>query len=117
MPRLLRFTVWCADESDGEALRVCEQITEALLSYQVGGTAVEPGLATACEPNDDLTVWTCNLREGVKFHDGSDLDANDVVMSYYVQWDAASPLHKGRDGSFTYFSALWGGFLNAPPAE
>ncbi len=109
--------LYCADESDGEALRACEQVTEALLSYELGGTAVQPGLATSCDPNEDLTVWTCTLREGVKFHDGSDLDANDVVMSWLVQWDASHPLHKGRDGSFTYFSSLWGGFLNAPPAE
>jgi peptide/nickel transport system substrate-binding protein len=36
------------------------------------------------------------------------------VMSYAVQWDADNPLHKGRDGSFTYFSALFGGLLNPP---
>lgn len=109
--------LWCADESDGEALRVCNQALEGLLSYEIGGTEPIPALATGCESNADLTEWTCKLREGVKFQDGSDLDANDVVMSYYVQWDAASPLHKGRDGSFTYFSALWGGFMNAKPAE
>ncbi len=109
--------LYCADESDGESLRACEQMMESLLSFEVGGTTVEPGLATACDPNEDLTVWTCALREGVLFHDGSTLDANDVVMSYYVQWDAASPLHVGRDGSFTYFPGLFGQFLNAPPAE
>ncbi len=106
--------LWCADESDGEALRVCEQVTEGLLSYETGGTGVEPGLATACDANDDLTVWTCKLREGVKFHDGSDFDANDVVMSWYVQWDAASPLHVGRDGSFTYFSRAMGRLPERP---
>jgi ABC-type transport system substrate-binding protein len=110
-------SLYCADETDGESLRACEQVTEALLRYEVGGTAVEPALATACDPNEDLTVWTCTLREGVKFHDGSDLDANDVVMSWVVQWDAAHPLHTGNSGAFTYFSALWGGFLNPPPEE
>lgn len=105
--------IYCADETDGEALRVCEQVMEALLAYEIGGTKVVPGLAEECTPNADLTVWTCKLRAGVKFHDGSELDANDVVMSWVVQWDAAHPLHKGRDGSFTYFSSLWGGFLNA----
>ena len=109
--------LYCADESDGEALRVCEQIKQSLYSYEVGGTATEPALAEECAPNDDLTVWTCTLREGVQFHDGSTFDANDVVLSYAVQWDADHPLHVGRDGSFTYFSALWGGFLNPPPAE
>jgi peptide/nickel transport system substrate-binding protein len=108
--------LYCADESDGEALRVCEQIKESLYAYEVGGTDAVPSLAEECAPNDDLTVWTCTLREGVTFHDGSALDANDVVLSYAVQWDAAHPLHVGRDGSFTYFGALWG-FLNPPPAE
>ena len=64
-----------------------------------------PALAEECDPNEDLTVWTCTLREGVTFHDGAAFDANDVVMSYAVQWDAAHPLHIGRDGSFTYFAA------------
>jgi ABC-type transport system substrate-binding protein len=108
--------LYCADESDGEALRVCEQIKESLYAYDVGKTDAVPALAEECVPNDELTVWTCTLREGVTFHDGSTLDANDVVLSYAVQWDAEHPLHVGRDGSFTYFQALWG-FLNPPPAE
>jgi ABC-type transport system substrate-binding protein len=109
--------LYCADETDGEALRVCEQTKESLYAYEIGGTEAVPGLAEECAPNDDLTVWTCTLREGVTFHDGSALDANDVVLSYAVQWDAEHPLHVGRDGSFTYFAALWGGYLNPPPAE
>ena len=108
--------LYCADESDGEALRVCEQIKESLYAYEVGGTEAIPALAEECAPNDDLSEWTCTLREGVTFHDGSTFDANDVVLSYAVQWDEAHPLHVGRDGSFTYFGALWG-FLNPAPAE
>jgi peptide/nickel transport system substrate-binding protein len=110
-------SIYCADETDGEALRVCEQVKEALYAYEVAGTEAIPSLAEECVPNDDLTEWTCTLRQGVTFHDGATLDANDVVLSYAVQWDADHPLHVGRDGSFTYFSALWGGFLNPPPEE
>ncbi len=109
--------LYCADETDGESLRACEQINEALLSYQVGGTAVEPALAVSYEGNEDATEWTFHLREGVTFHDGSTLDANDVVESYIVQWDASSPLHVGRVGDFAYFNALFGAYLNAPAAE
>jgi ABC-type transport system substrate-binding protein len=105
--------LYCADETDGESLRACEQMHESLLAYEVGGTAVQPALAESYEPNDDLTEWTFHLREGVTFHDGSDFDAQDVVDSYTAQWDAASPLHTGRVGDFTYFSALFGGFKNA----
>ena len=39
-----------------------------------------------------------------------------MLKSYQVQWDAADPLHVGRVGDFSYFSGLFGGFLNPPPA-
>jgi peptide/nickel transport system substrate-binding protein len=107
--------LYCADESDGEALRACEQMMEPLYGYEIAGTAAIPALAEICEPNAELTVWTCTLRSGVTFHDGATLDANDVILSYAVQWDADHPLHLGRDGSFTYFPGLFGGFLNPPP--
>ena len=109
--------LYCADESDGESLRACEQMMESLYAYEVGGTDAIPSLAEECVPNDALDEWTCTLREGVTFHDGSTLDANDVVLSYAVQWDAEHPLHKGRDNSFTYWGGLFGGFLNAPLPE
>jgi ABC-type transport system substrate-binding protein len=109
--------LYCADETDGEALRVCDQLNESLYGYEINGTAAEPALAEVCEPNAELTQWTCTLRQGVKYHDGATLDANDVVLSYAAQWDNNHPLHKGRDGSFTYFPALFGGLLNPPPAE
>ena len=63
--------LYCADETDGESLRVCEQILEALYSYKIGGTDPEPALATGCTANADSSLWTCTLREGVKFHDGA----------------------------------------------
>jgi peptide/nickel transport system substrate-binding protein len=106
--------LYCPDETDGESLRACEQVNESLLAYEVGATAVQPALAESYEANSDLTVWTFHLRPNVTFHDGSALDSMDVVMSYVVQWDAQHPLHVGRDGSFTYFAALFGAFLNAP---
>jgi ABC-type transport system substrate-binding protein len=108
-------SLYCADETDGESLRACEQVTQSLLGYEIGGTAVEPVLAESYEPNEDLTEWTFNLRQGVQFHDGSTLDANDVVKSLVIQWDAADPLHTGNTGAFSYWSGLFGPFLNAPP--
>ncbi|MGZ6296740.1 MAG: ABC transporter substrate-binding protein [Candidatus Limnocylindrales bacterium] len=104
--------LYCPDEDDGETLRVCEQINESLYGFKVGGTDVQPSLATECKPNTELSVWTCTLRQGVKFHDGSTLDANDVVDSFAVVWDAANPLHKGRTSIFTYWGGLFGGFLH-----
>jgi len=38
----------------------------------------EPGLATLWEVSDDGLIWTIQLREGVKFHDGTPFNAEAV---------------------------------------
>jgi ABC-type transport system substrate-binding protein len=106
-------SLWCSDETDGETLRACEQVYEALLAFSVGGTDVIPSLAESFTPNTDLTEYTFKLRQGVTFHNGSAFDANDVVASFVAQWDAKSPNHVGRTGTFEYFGAFFGSFLNA----
>jgi ABC-type transport system substrate-binding protein len=100
-------SLYCADETDGESLRACAQVVEALYSYAEDGS-VQPQLATECVPNEELTNWVCSLRSGVTFHDGSAFDANDVVASFSAGLDASSPLHTGNSGVFEYYDYLWG---------
>jgi len=107
-------SLYCADETDGESLRPCQQVVETLLDYATDSGDTVPELATACTPNDDSSVWVCTLREGVSFHDGSAFDANDVVASWAAGIDAASPYHVGNTGGFDYFAYLWDGLINAP---
>jgi peptide/nickel transport system substrate-binding protein len=106
-------SLYCADETDGESLSACQQILEALYRYNVEGRA-EPALAKECTANEDLTVWTCVLQEGIMFHDGSMLDANDVVASVGAGIDASNPYHVGNTGAFSYYSYLWDGLMNVP---
>jgi len=109
-------SLYCSDETDGESLRACAQVVEALYSYTQDG-AVQPQLATECVPNADLSQWTCSLRQGVVFHDGSSFDANDVVASFAAGLDAANPLHVGNSGVFEYYDYLWNGLINAPATD
>lgn len=44
--------------------------------------AIEPSLATSWEPLEDTSGWRFNLREGVKYHNGNDFTADDVLFSY-----------------------------------
>ena len=106
-------SLYCADESDGESLAACQQMVEPLFGYAIDSGAIEPRLSTGCSANDDATQWVCALRKGVKFHDGSDFDANDVVASWAAGIDAKNPNHKGNTGAFEYYSYLWDGLMNA----
>jgi peptide/nickel transport system substrate-binding protein len=52
------------------------------LTFSNNQLQVKPWLATSWKPNADLTVWTFQLRKGVKFHNGKTMTADDVVASF-----------------------------------
>jgi ABC-type transport system substrate-binding protein len=100
--------LYCMDEEDREAVRVCAQVMEGLYGYAEGGTAAEPRLATGCAVSADGLVVECALRSGVRFHNGARLDAGDVLDSFAAAWDCAHPLHVGRTGDFRGWSWIMG---------
>jgi len=100
----------CVDESDLESQMVCAQIFEPLVRFKPGTTEVIPGLAERWEVSDDLKTWTFTLRPGVKFHDGTPLDADAVVFNFERWWDKANPYHVGHTGSFVMWGYYFGGF-------
>jgi peptide/nickel transport system substrate-binding protein len=69
-------------QNEGPTHTIRHQMYEPLIIRDVTG-AFEPALATDWAPSaDDPNVWVFNLRQGVKFHDGSDFTAEDVVFSF-----------------------------------
>jgi ABC-type transport system substrate-binding protein len=104
--------LYCMDEEDREAVRICAQVMEGLYGYAVGGTGAEPRLATECVASADGLVVECTLRSGVRFHNGARLDAGDVLDSFAAAWDCTHPLHVGRTGSFRGWGWIMG-TLNA----
>ncbi|CUH99198.1 ABC transporter substrate-binding protein [Leisingera aquaemixtae] len=59
---------------------VYTNIFEGLTRFMGDGSVV-PGLAESWEISEDGTVYTFKLRQGVTFHDGSAMDAEDVKFS------------------------------------
>ena len=57
------------------------KIWSPLVSWNEDVSELEPQLATSWEANEEYTVWTFHLREGVLWHDGEPFTADDVVFS------------------------------------
>ena len=66
---------------------VKEDLTEA----DVMTPKLVPALATSWDVSDDGLVYTFHLREGVKFHDGTDFDADAVMFNFDRFWNKESP--------------------------
>lgn len=54
------------------------------LTFSDASLQLHPWLATSWKPNKDATVWTFQIRKGVKFHSGQTLTADDVVATFKV---------------------------------
>ncbi len=52
---------------------------------------LKPVLAESWSSNSAATVWTFKIRQGVKFHNGHPLTADDVVYTYKLLTDPKSP--------------------------
>ena len=67
--------------SDGETFRISRQMFEGLVSAKPGTTEIEPLLATEWKASEDGKSYTFTLREGVKFSDGTDFNADAVIWN------------------------------------
>ncbi|RFU66803.1 ABC transporter substrate-binding protein [Bacillus sp. V59.32b] len=90
--------------TDGESYIVTEQMYETLVDFEKDSTDVKEGLAEKWDISDDGLTYTFTLREGVKFHDGEDFNA-DAVVKNFERWA------KSKDeAKFAYYASMFGGF-------
>ncbi len=68
--------------SDGESLRITNQIFQSLVGFKPGGSEVVPQLATSWKPSANALSWTFTLKTGVKFSDGTPFNAAAVCFNY-----------------------------------
>jgi len=98
--------------SDGETFRVSRQIFEGLLGNELGGTDPVPELAEDWEVSEDGLEYTFNLQQDVKFHDGTDFNAEAVCFNF-DRWYNFEGLAQSPSASY-YYQAVFGGFASTP---
>ena len=89
--------------TDGESFKVTQNVQETLLNFGQQDTTINDGLATKWEPSEDGLTYTFTLREGVKFHDGTDFNAEAVVKNF-ERWAG------GSEDLFPYYGSMFGGY-------
>ncbi|MGG4393435.1 ABC transporter substrate-binding protein [Paenibacillus thiaminolyticus] len=94
--------------TEGETFIVTQQIYETLVKYKTENTEIEPGLAEKWEVTEDGLTYTFHLRKGVKFHDGTDFNAEAVVTNFQ-RWAQSKD-----EAKFAYYSSMFGGFEGDP---
>ncbi len=101
--------------SDGESLRVVRQLFETLVTTEPGGTGIVPLLAEEWEPSEDGKTWTFKLREGVKFHDDTDFNA-EAVCANFDRWYNFKGVQQSASVSY-YWQTVFSGYAkNEDPA-
>ncbi|HEY9698538.1 MAG TPA: ABC transporter substrate-binding protein [Trichocoleus sp.] len=100
---------------DGYSVYVQHQVYDRLLDTEPGTTKLIPALATEWNGSDDGLTWTFKLRDGVKFHDGTDLNAQAVLANIDRWWNPDSPLGFRSSGkTYAIWKNLFGGFKGEP---
>ncbi|MHC1700184.1 MAG: ABC transporter substrate-binding protein [Humidesulfovibrio sp.] len=79
---------------DSESNLVLSQVYEGLVRLKDGTFQVEPALAESWTLSPDGREWTFRIRQGVRFHDGSPMNAQAAALSIMRQVDPAHPHHQ-----------------------
>ena len=92
--------------TDGESARVTEQIFDTLVMFDGSSTELKPALARSWDIAPDALTYTFNLRQGVRFHDGTPFDAHAVKWNFDRWMDPENQWHKeavAAGAAFEYF--------------
>ncbi len=98
--------------TDGVSYTVLNQGCESLMAFDGATTNAIPSLATELTANEDLTVWTAKLREGVTFHDGTPFNADAVKFNFEAWRYTDNPLHF-ESQVYEYYEYMFDGFDDA----
>lgn len=94
-----------ADVTDGESISRMDNIFEGLVEYEASSTEIKPCLAESWDVSEDGKEIVFHLRKGIKFHDGTDFNADAVVFSFERQYNPEHPHH--QYGEWAYWGYMF----------
>lgn len=101
--------------TDGNSIMVQDQIYNRLIDPKPGTTDLEPSLATEWKASQDGKTWTFKLRNGVKFHDGTNFDAEAVKFNFERWWDDKNEFgYRNAGKSYEIWGNLFGASKGKP---
>ena len=97
-------TLDVADVTEAESTAVTHNIFDTLVRFKSENTEIEPDLAKEWTVSKDGKVFTFKLKTGIKFHDGTEFDAQSVKFNFDRQMDIKNPYrYKGKFGYWPIF--------------
>ena len=95
-------------ETDGLSLNVSSEVFENLVKFKPGTFEVVPDIARSWTSSADGKTWTFTLKSGLKFSDGTPLDAAAVKFNF-DRWRLANDPYRGNF-PYGYYASMFGGF-------
>ncbi|WP_162834311.1 ABC transporter substrate-binding protein [Amycolatopsis circi] len=94
---------------EGETFRITRQMLDTLIQNKPGTADLAPSLATKWTSSNDGKTWTFDLKQGVKFSDGTAFDAKAVCFNFDRWYNMKGATAQSQ---MIYYGDVFEGFAN-----
>ena len=97
-----------AQATDGMSLNLTQEMMKGLVEFKLGTFDVQPAIAQSWKMSSDGLHWTFELKKGLKFSDGTPIDAAAVKFNFDRWRLTKNPYHQNYP--YGYYADMFGGF-------
>jgi len=97
-----------AQATDGMSLNLTQEMMKGLVEFKLGNFDVQPAIAASWKMNGGGLNWTFTLKKGLKFSDGTPIDAAAVKFNFDRWRLTKNPYHQNYP--YGYYADMFGGF-------
>ncbi|MBV8531854.1 MAG: ABC transporter substrate-binding protein, partial [Candidatus Eremiobacteraeota bacterium] len=97
-----------AQATDGMSLNVAQEVMKGLVAFKLGSFEVEPAIAQRWKTSADRRTWTFALRPGLRFSDGTPINAEAVKFNFDRWRLTSNPYHQAYP--YAYYADMFGGY-------